>query len=172
MKKQTLTRFLPYLCAALLGAVTWMAPRVLRTEDSRRLAVCLFLLGILSLLLRNRDPSLLLRRCSMADALAFLLAGIAIFPRYHHMRTVFPVVTGAMFLTEGITALNVSRFLGQCGDRKWLYFALLSFMVILAAIYLLLVLILRTDPAIRTVGAVMLGTAILKIFLMRRVIQL
>ena len=172
MRKQTLILYLPYGCAAFLGTIAALAPRVLYPEDTRRLAVCLFFIGILSLMARYRTSVSLLRQCSLADAMAFMLAGIAIFPRYRYIRTVFPIVTGAMFMTQGLTALLVSRYLGQCGNRKWLRYAILSFMIIAAAVYLLLVLFRKADPAIRTVGVVMLGTAVLKLFLCRMIIHL
>ena len=169
MRKQTVIRSLPYFCAAILGAVAWLAPRVLRPEDTRRLAVCLALIGILFIPARDRNAILPLRRCTFADSLAFLLAGIAIFPRYRFIRTVFPVVTGVMLLTHGITSLYVSRYLGQCGDRKWILYALSSLLVIASSVYLLLALFHKTDPAIRTVGALMLGSALLKLLLRKQV---
>ena len=169
MRKKAIISYIPYGCSTLLGAVAALAPRVLHPEDTRDLAVCLVVLGILSFLTRPRAVIGLIRMCTLADAIALLAAGIAIFPRYRFVRTVFPVVTGAMFLTLGVTALNVSRYLGQCGDRKWLLFALLSILVIAAAFYLLLALFLKTDPAIRTFGNLLLGTSLLKILLLRQV---
>lgn len=169
MKKKAFLPFLPYACAAILGTIAALVPRVLHPEDTRTLAVCLIVVGILSMIARERGPIGLLRMCSVADAVAFLVAGIAIFPRYRFVRTVLPVTTGAMFLTLGATALFISRFLGQCGDRKWLLFAFLSLLVIAAAISLLLALFLRTDPAIRMVGGVTLGASLLKILLLQRI---